>query len=620
MAEPDSDVPPSTGSSETIHEESGPSEPNVKQDDALSIKTVVAAAPDPEAAFDVLLERLPPTIDVPKDEIRAVIADLIQELPDGWSTPRHVIMTAAPYDGRAGVVQRLISADLSASTDAAAISELLRDRVVPTLRRLEREDATREEITDIVVEVIKHLPPSESRAELVRNAARYLLAEPDPDRKTANYYLTMNNLGAQVAGESIDATLESSALFERALLGMRELQQKNGAAFPPDSVEARQVRIGAHNLATGMLKLAQMRRDRSAPPSLEARRLEVLVAAYDSFDRSPSPSEVEDIAHRVGLTPFMARNQSDGPPDGEHPADATTAESGLLVVQAVGSVGLSSELDESVHDASASAISACCDFGWSNFQTRSAHSFFNANVTLGRLADLPRVPAAERIVLLSLATGAAFTRSDVSEAVIQNNALNIGAALAERVASHRSTLSSTAASLVQLLSTFAEASGLASPDAGQFRGDAVRLVEAAARVGSGDRSLPDDVPAEIVARAANVCNEYLEGVESIRTADSDRPADWTIQWVADLVGAVFSGPLDPTTVDEGLLWNVPDWIAQVARPRDRLLAYSTHEWREAPWTPVLVYAGQATDQEWELVSVRLDAGLPSLADALERYL
>lgn len=630
MAGSDEDLPPNASRSESESEEDPPlateSEPNRKQerDEFLFGRKATSTRSEAAKAFDGLDESLPSTLGVSGEEVRAVVRDLLRELPDGWSTPRYLPVTAEPYSGRPRVVQRLIATDLPAAENAAETRELLQDRILPAIRRLELGGATREEIGDIATVLLRELPSSEGRSELARNAARYVLREPDEtQRGTTGYHMTIVDLGNALSGQSADEEIESAVMYDRILLGMRSIQESGLSEFERGSADARQVQIAAHNLAATLLRLAQGRRDRTATPFQETRRLQVLSAAFDSFSSPPSEVESLEFARRVGLEPFLGRKTNDEDAPELSPNSVGRAKLGLLLVQAVGSIGASADI-ESVHEPLASAISACCAIGWSDSPGRSAARFYNAAVALDRVAASSS-SVLQRTTLLALAVGSAFATADSAAAAVRNSdALDIGAAYAGTVASSFGAITGPAArSLVGVLAGFVQAAGLVSLGAGSLRGDAIRIVDAATRLRIADTPAPKAVSSEVALLAARACDELIGGT-------SEHAAEWSLPWVAGIVGRVFVGPLDATKAEGGLLWQLPGWIDKISRPSEVLRSYGTPEWRRGladgtraaveTWEPSLVYGGQVTSEDWQRVQASLDKPVDSMAEALALYL
>ncbi len=564
-------------------------------------------------AFDVLIDRLPSSIGVTREVVRDVVADLIRVFPSEWTTPRVVRLSDVPYPGRAAEVQRLVRTDLAAVSEDSERWELLTRRVLPSVRRLEREGASREELTDVLLVVLEPLPDDDQKLDLARSIAAYLLAEDDPRRRTVNYYISVANLSNAVSSGGTAAETLAAALLERVLYGMKSIQESQLDPFDAGSVEAKQVRIASHNSAASILRIAQSRSDRRAIASSEVRRLELLSAAFDKLQ--VLPLEPDEIVHRIGLAPFLLNDSAHG--SEQHQDDYRVFESrceqGLLAAHAVGAIGSAYD-DETLHDAYASAISATVALTFMSEPGRAATRFFNSAVSISRLslAGIAEPPDRPRAALLCLAIGCAFLGGSVTDAIVQNDALMIGASLAGQVAASQLRASSTSA-LVVALADFAESSGLTSPDAGQYRGDAVRIAEVAERLRGSPGVVPEDLPGYVVALAFEGCGELL-GHEG-PPLGAEEPI---FGWVASSVGRIFSGALDPRRVKGGL-WDIRSWIVELERSRERLLEYGTAAWRGSDWQTPIVAAGQVDSGDWERLQNVLEEPPPSIATALERY-
>lgn len=587
----------------------------VRFDDSLIRELRPDTRSDATSSFEMVLERVPTAVGLPRETVRGLIAEVVRTLPEGWSTPRHVRLSAEPYEGRFSTVIRLIRTDIAAAEGISGLLILLRDRVLPTLRRFEDEGASREDLCDIVVEVVKGLPASEAQSELAFAAVRFLLAEPDPTRRTAGYFVTLTNLGNSLIGPSRRAELESSAVFERSLLLLRQLQETRAEAFEPRTTEATQVRIGAHNLAAGILRLAQASDlETSHAPNEEARRLEVLSAAFAAFDHPPPTVNVVDLVESVGLSPFLVDQNAQPAQLKASPIDPDRAMAGLLVAERVGSIGKSAPR-ETIQDAYISAVSGVCACLWTDSPARAAARFYNGGVSLNRVRLPDGVSGARsRAVLFALGLGAAFLPGDLSVAVVENDALSIASALADTVQTSSPRLHSASADrLLGLMVSFARSAGLTNVDAGALRGDAVRLDDLARRLDIPEVTIGEDLLSRVVSEAAAACAELLEPDVSV-----DPP--WSAPWLTRTIGTLFSGGLDPSAVDDGLMWDLPAWIDQASDARDLLLSFGTSAWRRGAWESPMTYAGLADRSSWEELLQRLLEPAESAGDLLAHFL
>lgn len=299
--------------------------------------TVFPQKPIPEAELSETVQReAPPEAPVDQRSLRALYGERLEliwaaahsqaEADDReWRVFREAMLRVAdvvplvgdqatlmvdvgtPLDGNLETVELLVTDEVARQPDPQALAAFVRNRLAPTMDRLEQTgEGTPERRVDVVVRALSALRGTPAAADLACELLRYLQNQ-DPAERQAGFYITVANLVMTVSSAGDDfRRVEAAFMYHMVLDGYRSLAAQ-GDLRELNEPNTSAVSNSAFNVSTDVSTLLRRRREGSSGQEIGVLRdLKTISASMARLiDVEEAPAAV--VVYALGFTKDRAR-------------------------------------------------------------------------------------------------------------------------------------------------------------------------------------------------------------------------------------------------------------------------------------------------------------------------
>ncbi|MGH8899671.1 MAG: hypothetical protein ACRDZ4_22240 [Egibacteraceae bacterium] len=238
---------------------------------------------------------------------REAMLDVADVVPLVGDQAALMVDVGTPLDGNLDTVELLVADEVARQPDPQALAAFVRNRLAPTIDRLQQtEEGTPERRVDVVVRALSALRGTPPAADLACELLRYLQNQ-DPAERQAGFYITVANLVMTVSAAGDDfRRVEAAFMYHMVLDGFRSLAAQ-GSLRELNEPNTSAVSNSAFNVSTDVSALLRRRREDSSEQGIDVLRDLKTISASTArlIDVEEAPAAV--VVYALGFTTDRAR-------------------------------------------------------------------------------------------------------------------------------------------------------------------------------------------------------------------------------------------------------------------------------------------------------------------------